>query len=83
MHCAQTASQGSILWRLLPHPMYVRHACQTRTLQKQVVVRPIVRAILDIRGTTVLVAMRVWPANTKQALAASSAVIAWPANIPQ
>ena len=65
MQCAQTASQGSIPWKLGPYPMYVRHAYQTHTLQRQVILKQIVLATLATRETTVVVAVRVWLANTR------------------
>ena len=65
MQCAQTVSQGNILWRSVPYQMYARHAHQTQTPWRQVVVKQTVLATLDTQATTVVVVVGVWPANTR------------------
>jgi len=55
----------TFMWRLVPHQMCARHAHQTRTPQRRVIVRLIVCVTLDTQETTVVVAVRVWPANTR------------------
>jgi len=82
MQCAQTVSQASIPWRLVPHPMYARHVHPTRTPPRQVVVRLIVRATLDTPETTVVVAMRAWLANTRLLRAMQCAQIVSQESIP-